>query len=56
LTLPTSRMSRGPWLAAKRRHAASSVARVATGYERDLRPCLACFSRPGTTIHTEGEQ
>src|SRR2546426_7120871 len=30
--------------AAKRRHASSSVAPVASGYERSLRPSLACFS------------
>ncbi len=32
--------------AANLRHAASSVAPVADGYERSLRPCLAWFSRP----------
>ena len=31
--------------AANRRHPASSVAPVASGYERSLRPCLAWFSR-----------
>src|SRR5437763_11409235 len=42
------RPSPRPWRAlpaAKRRHAASSVAPVASGYARSLRPCLACFSR-----------
>ena len=35
-----------PLRAAKRRLASSSVAPVAAGYERSLRPSLACFSRP----------
>jgi hypothetical protein len=33
-----------PVAAAKRRAAASSVAFVASGYERSLRPSIACFS------------
>jgi hypothetical protein len=41
--------------AAKRRHASSSVAPVAFGYERSLRPSLACFSRPEGTICKEGD-
>jgi hypothetical protein len=41
--------------AAKLRLAASSVAPVAAGYERSLRPCDAGFSRPADTIHTEGD-
>jgi len=40
-------------LAAKRRHASSSVAPVASGYERSLRPSLACFSRPERAIRKE---
>jgi hypothetical protein len=36
--------------AAKRRAAASSVASVASGYERSLRPCLACFSLAGRAV------
>ena len=45
----------GPVRAAKQRLAASSVAPVASGYERSLRPCEACFSRPGTTIDSRGD-
>jgi hypothetical protein len=41
--------------AAKLRQAASSVAPVASGYERSLRPCLACFSRPESTIYPKGD-
>jgi len=40
--------------AAKRRHASSSVAPVASGYEHSLRPSLACFSRLEDTICDEG--
>jgi hypothetical protein len=40
--------------AAKLRHASSSVASVASGYERSLRPCLASFSRPESTICSDG--
>jgi len=43
------------WRAAKLRQAASSVAPVASGYERSLRPTLACFSRPEDTIRTVRE-
>jgi hypothetical protein len=42
----TSLASRTRWTPAKRRAAASSVAPVASGYERSLRPCIACFSAP----------
>jgi len=42
--------------AAKRRHASSSVAPVASGYERSLRPSLACFSRPQGTICAGGDR
>jgi hypothetical protein len=38
--------SRALGAAAKRRLAASSVAPVASGYERSLRPCEARFSLP----------
>src|SRR2546427_680494 len=41
-----SRVARAHRGAAKRRVAASSVASVAYGYERSLRPCDARFSRP----------
>jgi hypothetical protein len=41
--------------AAKRRLAASSVAPVASGYERSLRPCEARFSRPESTIYLKGD-
>jgi hypothetical protein len=51
----TTRAARGPVHAAKLRLAASSVAPVACGYERSLRPCEACFSRPGTTIDSRGD-
>jgi hypothetical protein len=30
--------------------------RMAPGYERSLRPCLACFSLPESTSHTEGDR
>jgi hypothetical protein len=46
-----SRALRG---AAKLRQAASSVAPVASGYERSLRPTLTRFSRPEDTSRTEG--
>jgi len=42
--------------AAKRRHASSSVAPVASSYERSLRPGLTCFSRPESTICSEGDR
>jgi hypothetical protein len=41
-------------LAAKRRLAVSSVAPVASGYDRSLRPCEARFSRPAGVICSEG--
>jgi hypothetical protein len=41
--------------AANLRHAASSVAPVASGYERSLRPCLAWFSRAANTIQLGGD-
>jgi hypothetical protein len=41
--------------AAKRRHAVSSVAPVAFGYERALRPCLACFSPAESTTCAGGD-
>jgi hypothetical protein len=49
------RTSRARRRAVNRRHAASSVAPVASGYERSLRPCLAWFSRPADTICAEGD-
>ena len=39
-----------PLAAAKRRAAASSVALVASGYERSLHPCIACFSRARSAV------
>jgi len=42
--------------AAKLRIAASSVAPVAYGYERSLRPCAACFSPAARTIWLEGDR
>jgi len=46
--------SRGRWLAATQRIAASSVAPVASGYERSLRPWLALGQRtPSTKNHFE---
>jgi hypothetical protein len=50
----TSRLSRTPVAAAKLRHASSSVAPVASGYECSLRRSLACFSPARRTIHTGG--
>ncbi len=47
----SSRTLRG---AAKLRQALFSVAPVASGYERDLRPSLARFSRPKSAICSEG--
>jgi hypothetical protein len=47
-----------PWTrggAAKRRLAASSVAPVASGYERFLRPCDGRFSRPASAICSGGD-
>jgi hypothetical protein len=42
--------------AAKHRLATSSVAPVASGYERALRPCEARFSRPESAICSEGDR
>jgi hypothetical protein len=42
--------------AAKRRHASCSVAPVAFRYERSLRPSLACFSSPESTISMDGHR
>jgi hypothetical protein len=42
--------------AAKLRLAASSVAPVASGYERSLRPCEAGFSRLASTACTRGDR
>ena len=52
ITFLASRTPRG---AAKRRLAASSVAPVASGYERSLRPCEARFSQPGNVICSRGD-
>ncbi len=42
--------------AAKLPLAASSVASVASGYARSLRPCQRGFSRLAGTIQSEGER
>jgi hypothetical protein len=42
--------------AANLRQGASSVAPVASGYERSLRPSLAWFSRPQSTRATKGDR
>jgi hypothetical protein len=42
--------------AANLRHAASSVAPVASGYERSLRPGLAWFSRTQSMPATKGNR
>jgi hypothetical protein len=49
-------LSRTLRAAAKRRHASSSVAPVASGYEGSLRPSLACFSPAQSTIYSEGDR
>jgi hypothetical protein len=49
----TSRTRQG---AAKLRLAASSVASVASGYERSLRPCDASFSHLASTIRIGGDR
>jgi hypothetical protein len=49
------RMSRTRQGAATLRLAASSVAPVASGYERSLRPCETDVSRLASTGHTAGE-
>jgi hypothetical protein len=41
---------------AERRHPSSSVAPVASGDERSLRPRLACFSRPEGTTCSGGDR
>jgi hypothetical protein len=50
-----SRAARTRQGAASLRLAASSVAPVASGYERSLRPCDAGVSRLARTIDTEGD-
>jgi hypothetical protein len=45
-----------PAAAAKLRVAASSVAPVASGYERSLRNCPACFSPIGDALGTERDR
>jgi hypothetical protein len=52
----TIRPSRTRSAAAKLRIAASSVAPVAFGYERSLRPCAACFSPAARTIWSDGDR
>jgi hypothetical protein len=49
----TSRTHRG---AAKLRQALFSVAPVASGYERDLRPSLTRFSRPVSASCSAGDR
>ena len=46
----------GLWKAAKQRFAASSVAPVASGYERSLRPCDARLSLSETVSLSEGDR
>jgi hypothetical protein len=53
VTFLTSRIRLG---AAKRRLAASSVAPVASGYERSLRPCDARFSRLANAVCSKGDR
>jgi hypothetical protein len=50
-----SRVSRTSQGAAKLALAASSVAPVASGYERSLRPCQSGFSRLAGTSPTGGD-
>jgi hypothetical protein len=50
-----SRPSRARMRAATLRIAASSVAPVPFGYERSLRPCAPCVSRPAGTTCTGGD-
>jgi hypothetical protein len=52
----TSVVSRTLDAAANRRIAASSVASVASGYERSLRPCAARFSPAQRTIYFLGDR
>ena len=51
-----STASRVRMRAATPRTASSSVAPVASGYERSLRPSGACVSRPATTICSRGDR
>jgi hypothetical protein len=55
MALP-SLASRSRRLAATRRLAASSVAHVASGYARFLRPSEARVSRPASATCSEGER
>jgi hypothetical protein len=48
--------SRIPGAPANRRLAVSSVAPVASGYERSLRPCEARFSAAANAICSEGDR
>ena len=50
------RAGHGLVAAAKRRHASSSVAPVASGYEHSLRPSLACFSPSEAPPCTKGDR
>jgi hypothetical protein len=50
------RVSRTLQGAAKRALAASSVAAVASGYERSLRPCQSGFSRLESMSPTKGDR
>jgi hypothetical protein len=52
-TLRVPRTRRG---AANLALAASSLAPVASGYDRSLRPCEAGFSRPSGTPATKGDR
>jgi hypothetical protein len=52
----TSRVPQALRGAANLRIAASSVASVAVGYERDLRPCAAWFSRAHSVRATGGDR
>jgi hypothetical protein len=52
----TFRLPRTRQGAAKLRLAASSVAPVAYGCERSLRPCEPGFSRLASTIQTKGDR
>ncbi len=51
-----SRVSRTPRALQSSLLAASSVASVASGYERSLRPCQSGFSRLAGTSHTGGDR
>jgi hypothetical protein len=56
MTAATFRLPRTRQGAAKLRLAASSVAPVASGYARSLRPCQSGFSRLASTIQTKGDR